>query len=263
MIKTGELLHIYGPFSLQWYGLMIFIGIIIFIYALYRDCHRQAIISMDKLFDIISMGLLVGLAGARFLYIASNPSHIKTWLDLIAVWDGGLSLLGAVIAIGIFGPLYMMYNAIEVLPLLDLVCVYAPFLQSIARIGCFFAGCCYGAPCNGFWAINGMTDSGVCMRMHPTQLYSAMLLFLIFLIMKFLECQLIKKQGQLIMVYLMLTTVERFCIDFFRGDREMVGTGFFGASISLHQLIACALFMIALILLIVINLWASKHYESV
>lgn len=46
--------------------------------------------------------------------------------------------------------------------------VALPLAQGIGRIGCFFAGCCYGAPWDGPWAVS-MAGA----HRHPTQLYEA------------------------------------------------------------------------------------------
>jgi len=49
---------------------------------------------------------------------------------------------------------------------------------------------------------------------HPTQLYSSAILFMIFLFMYFIGQHIFKKTGQLFAAYLILAAVERFVTDF-------------------------------------------------
>ena len=158
-------------------------------------------------------------------------------------------------------PFYLRAKKINILGFLDLVSVYAPLLQSISRIGCFLAGCCYGSPTSVFWAVRSSAGTGG--YVHPTQLYSTFILFLIFLIMRGPGRVLLKKPGQLLMLYLILVSVERFVVDFWRGDREfLVNAGFWGIC-SVHQYIAIGLCVVALIIMFRITVRAQQKNESV
>jgi phosphatidylglycerol:prolipoprotein diacylglycerol transferase len=143
-------------------------------------------------------------------------------------------------------------HRIPLLPFLDLIATYAPLLQSIARLGCFFAGCCFGCVTQVPWATL-YTDSASLaptgMMLHPAQLYSAFGLLLVFIIMYFVarkKCTIPGQQGAL---YLMLASGERFLTDFWRGDRETVNAlTQYGIALSFHQLLALGIIMIAGIL---------------
>ena len=258
----SELLRIYGPISIQWYGLMIFIGLIVFIYACLQDSRRKKLISAGLLFDCINVGILSAIIGARILFLYTNRGSIKSLYDYIAIWDGGLSSLGGLIGVLVVVPLYMKSKNIKILPLLDIAAVYAPLLQSIARIGCLLAGCCYGCPANVFWAIR-CSECGVGIYVHPTQLYSSLMLFSIFMVMKFIGVKICTKPGQLMVLYLILESVERFVVDFWRGDREFVANTGFWSILSLHQFIALGIGVTALCVMIMITVRAQRKNESV
>lgn len=247
------LFHIYGPFYANCYGLAICLGILIFTYLVDHDPRRAKIISSTQLQNLILWGTVVGVVGGRILWAASNLP--MSWYDLIEIWEGGLSVLGAVIAILLFATVYLKQKKIPVLPLLDLVAIYAPLLQAISRIGCLMAGCCYGWPTNLFWGVTYThPDSAVPpalrnVSLHPTQLYSALILLVIFLLMHNLISKYFKKPGQLIAIYLMLSAFERFLVDFWRADQEIINLPIL-QNLGLQQLIALIIFSGALVLFV-------------
>ena len=119
-------------------------------------------------------------------------------------------------------PLYFRYKGIKILPTLDLAAIYAPLLQSIARIGCFLAGCCYGSVCALPWAVKyshpeSLAPLGV--YLHPTQLYSSLASLSIFLIMRFALDSRLKKPGQLLFAYLFIEGLARLGVDLWRADQ--------------------------------------------
>ena len=259
----AEFLHIYGPISIQWYGLMIFIAILVFMYAFLKNSQRPKLISTDQFFDLMSLGIIAGIVGARILFLLTNRTEVHSFKDCLALWDGGLSVLGAIVGVLLMVPFYLKAKKIDVLKLLDLVAVYAPLLQSISRIGCFLAGCCYGSVTSVWWAIKCTQSCEVGAYVHPTQLYSAAILFLIFIFMRFVGMPFFKKPGQLMMLYLILECGERFVVDFWRGDREfLANTGSWGI-FSIHQYIALGISVIAMIFMIWITVRARQKNESV
>ncbi len=240
-----QILHIYGPFSINSYGLMIAIGLLLFLWLVTRDPRREKLLSTDQLSDTIMVGVVSGLLGGRLLYFLSEQHQIKTIFGFFALWQGGLSILGCIIAILICVPLYLRSQNIAVLPVFDLAAVYAPLLQSISRIGCFLAGCCYGIHTNLPWAItytHPKSLAPICMPLHPTQLYAAITLFGIFLFMKFDAQKRYTNPGQLISLYLILTSIGRFFIDFWRADRVYVEMT--GDWLSVNQFIALGIAMV-------------------
>ncbi|MBM4306741.1 MAG: prolipoprotein diacylglyceryl transferase, partial [Deltaproteobacteria bacterium] len=88
------------------------------------------------------------------------------------------------------------------------------------RIGCFFAGCCYGKETSLPWGIT-FTDPNSLARLninlHPTQVYEAIASLALFL---FLDWKRKKKtfEGQVFWLFLLLYSVIRFLIEFWRDD---------------------------------------------
>lgn len=247
-----ELIHIYGPFSIHSFGLLIAIGLIVFVSLALKHPWRKALVNENQFINIICIAILAGIIGGRILYVITDWQNMHSVIDIIALWQGGFSLLGSIIGIVIILPLYLRSHKIPILRFFDLLALYAPLMQAIARVGCFFAGCCYGLPTTLPWAVPYEHDNVTgCIGLHPTQLYSAFLLFVIFLLMYYVIQYRVTKPGQAICIYLMLVSSERFIIDFFRGDRELVPS--LPTFISLHQYIAIGIFIFAGVSLLMIN----------
>jgi phosphatidylglycerol:prolipoprotein diacylglycerol transferase len=235
---SRTLLHIYGPFCIYSYGFIIAIGAIATFYFIKKNPKRLAIISDELLLNVFSLTILSGVIGGRLLYLIGNYKDISSWFDICAVHKGGLSILGSIISVLLVLSWYLKQNKVSVLPFLDLLAIYAPLLQSFSRLGCLFAGCCFGKQTTLPWAITYTTHDTLAptfCSLHPTQLYSALGLFLIFIFLHYVAQYKFKIPGQLMFAYLALVSLNRFVVDFYRGDQEFVNTS---TLLSIHQWIA-------------------------
>jgi phosphatidylglycerol---prolipoprotein diacylglyceryl transferase len=236
---SPELIHIYGPFGIQSYGLFIVLAIAITVWAIRRDKRFRQLNLEPVYLNIITVAVLAGCIGGRLVEVITEYQKYAHWYDWFALWQGGFSVLGSILGVIIITPLYLKKIKVPILPTCDLVAIYAPLLQSIARLGCFTAGCCYGTTTKSIFGViytNRHTLAPYGITIHPTQLYSSISLFLIFLFMYFIGQRIFKKTGQLFAAYLMFAALERFFVDFWRAERIMINE-----LLSLHQIIALAL----------------------
>lgn len=249
-----------GPLAIHSFGVMIALGLALFTFFMARDKVCTALMPATALHNTILVGVVAALVGGRILAIAGDAelrhASVPEWLSL---WDGGLSSLGCVIGVLVGWTLYLRYQKIPLLPFFDIAAVYMPIVHLCIRIGCFLAGCCYGSPTSALWGITYQDDAVLAplgIPLHPTQLYSIGALLLIFACMLFLKNH-AHYPGQLVGWYLILTNAERSIVDIFRGDREFVivhGVG----TVSLHQLIGCALALLGLGVL----LWSYQLHRQ-
>ena len=219
-----ELLHIYGPININIYGTVIALALLVFLWLVSKHPRKEKLFAHVDLIQALIVGILLGIVGARTLYVLYNIHTIESLLDIVDIWNGGLWVLGGILSILLFFPIYLYRNNISILPFADLISIHAGLLQGIARLGCFFAGCCYGKPTTLPWAItyyNSDTFAPCGIALHPSQLYSSALLLLIFCFMYFFAQYKLKKAGQLTALYLLLISLERFFVDFLRDDREL------------------------------------------
>lgn len=252
------LLHIYGPFAIHSFGLMIVLGLILTLYLLNQDKKLQKIVTPEQLSTIINVSLIFGILGGRIWFLMTNYAEIDHWIDYFTVWNGGLSILGAIIGILIGLPIYLKSQHIPIVSLLDRLVIYAPLLQSISRFGCFFAGCCYGAPTTFPWGIiytNPESMAPLHIVMHPTQIYSSIFLFLIFIFLYYFDQCPRKKSGQMLSLYVLLAAAERFFLEFWRGDRVLPTQFGYFDFLSTQQILALSLCASAMIMLIFTSIY--------
>lgn len=243
VIMPTILFHIWGPIAIHSYGFFIVIGLIIFMALVTKDTRFKKLLLKDVFIDSIIIGTLSAIIGGRILYVASEKEAIDSTLDFFAFWQGGLSILGGVIGALLGVSLFLWYKKIPILPFFDLIAIYAPLLQALGRIGCFYAGCCYGLPCNYSWAIKYTDDdcyAPLHVAMHPTQLYSATMLFILFLVLFLYVRHKKMYAGFMVQVYLFCIALERCILDFWRADRCMHNQIF-----SYNQYIALGLILLS------------------
>lgn len=218
---------IFGLFYM--YGLMIAVGIlacfgVLFYYGKKKKVEEKFIdfIFYNAIFAIAFGFLAAALFQATYNYI-QNPDE---GFDL----KGGITFIGGLIGgvisfltgYFIFRKRYKtrLYEVLSMAPCAILIA------HAFGRVGCFFAGCCYGKPTDSFLGVK-FPDLDV--PVHPTQLYEAAFLFILFAVCFYL---LMKKDFKHnLSVYLICYGIFRFCIEFLRADNR----GTFIGSISPSQ----------------------------
>lgn len=259
-----ELLHIWGPISIYSYGVAYAIALLVFMRLCLRHPLRKKLISEEKFIEVVMLSLVVGFIGSRTLFVLNAWHEMSSFWEIFAFWNGGFSLLGSFIAILIVIPWYLKKINVPVLPLLDLAALNAPVIHAIARLGCLMAGCCYGCPTTLPWAItytDAQGDAPINVPLHPTQLYSSIAFFIVFLFLYFVVQKKVKHPGQLLMIYLMFESVIRFCMDFVRNDLEYFDASFMHI-FSIHQWIALGMLLASIIGFILVSRSKNTYTEQ-
>jgi phosphatidylglycerol:prolipoprotein diacylglycerol transferase len=227
-----------GPIPIRMYGLMIGIGFLLGIFLASRRAKKEGI-DPDRIMDMGVYLLLAAIVGSRILYVLTTLREFKANpLDVFAIWKGGLVFYGGLLAAIPVGIWYVRKHKLPVWKTADIMAPSIALGHAFGRLGCFFAGCCYGAVCSGplcitFHDRHSLAPLGV--PLFPTQLMESGGEFLIFGILMFLWPRR-KYDGQLFWLYPIFYSILRFTIEFFRGDAER-GV-YFGGLISTSQLIA-------------------------
>ena len=244
----AKILHIWGDLYINSFGLMITLGILVSLWLMNKDPERKKILSTDKLINIFFLGILISLVGSRVFHFLTDPDEAISIYNLIAIWQPGFSIIGAIVAISIFLPLLLRYYNIPIIKFLDLIFCYTPLLQSISRIGCFFAGCCHGTQTTMPWAImysDKFSSAPLGTPLHPTQIYTSIILLAIFLFFYLRKKYLYKISGLITFLYLFLIGLERFIFDFFRADRIFCAQNKYFCILSTHQWASLCLILFA------------------
>jgi phosphatidylglycerol:prolipoprotein diacylglycerol transferase len=97
---------------------------------------------------------VAGVIGARLFYVIHYFDGFKDDLkSVFAIWQGGLELLGGVIAAIVVISLYIRYHKLPLRRYLDILAIGLMTALVFGRIGCFLNGCCFGKPCDLPWAV--------------------------------------------------------------------------------------------------------------
>lgn len=237
ILCVGQSLTIYS------YGLMIAIGLLFFSWCIKKDPLFEQLSLENRWGTLLTLAVGGACIGGRLLFYLVDNQTESIW-SFFNIWQGGLSIIGAIIGVMTVLLIALPLYRIPLLPFLDLHATYAPWLQSISRIGCLFSGCCYGLPTNAIWGIyytDILSYAPTNVVLHPTQLYSSIMLFLIGLYLYKKRFYLRKKTGQTIMLYLTLVSTERLVIDFWRDDRMIWIHRFNIFYLSAYQLVSVSI----------------------
>jgi phosphatidylglycerol---prolipoprotein diacylglyceryl transferase len=256
------LLQVYGPFAIQGYGFFIALGVALCFYLLSNDSKLKAITPHNKLLTCFQIGFIAAILGGRFLYFLNHQERFNSVLDFFSLWEGGLSVLGA-ISLTIFClVLYLKKNKIQALPFFDRVGLYAPLMQAFGRLGCFMSGCCYGQPTSHSWGItysDMYSKAPLHIAIHPTQIYSSLLLFSVFFFLYFYLQRKQVKPGTIFLSYLSMISAVRFSVDFLRWDREFFP---YLKIFSISQILAILIFVCGMTGLLTI-FFSKKNHGSI
>lgn len=200
-----------GPLEVHSWG---FAFAVAFLLGLYLAACRAPREGLDGN-RLIELGLVIivgALVGARVLYVLLEwSSYSANPLQIFRIDTGGLSFHGGVLGGFGAGWWYARRHGIPVLRAADLIAPYVALGYGIVRIGCFANGCCYGLPTTVPWAF----DFGDGIFRHPTQLYSSIGSFAIFLVL--LQMRKSKPfHGYVWFSYLALYSALRFVVETWR-----------------------------------------------
>ncbi|MBV8550057.1 MAG: prolipoprotein diacylglyceryl transferase [Acidobacteriaceae bacterium] len=235
-----------GSFYIPTYGVLVALGFLAGLTATTR-LARRAGLPHEQITNLAVYCAIAGIIGAKlFMFLFDLPDYIAN--------PGQIFTLGTLQAAGVFhggfiaallvAVWYMRKHALPVLGTMD---VFAPGVaigQAIGRLGCFAAGCCWGRECDLPWGVRFHSDFAAPVplgkTLHPVQLYESAADLLIFAIL-YRRATRNHPAGQVIGLYLVLYSLARFIIEFFRvHEQSLVGP------FSLTQWIALGLLVVGI-----------------
>jgi phosphatidylglycerol:prolipoprotein diacylglycerol transferase len=226
-----------GPVVIHYYGLIMALAVACAFYLAIKRAPEYGV-DIKQAEDILFWLIIGGFIGARLYHVLSSFSfYYANPADIIKVWNGGLSIYGAVIA-GFFVLLIVRKLSTFNLQLLTVLDWLAPSLvlgQIIGRFGNLFNYEAFGYPTNLPWKMFvpfqfrplGFESFNY---FHPFFLYEALgNLVIFFLLLKIIKpknpglpSEASAKEGVLFFSYLLLYNILRFGLEFLRIDSTFI-----------------------------------------
>ena len=238
-----------GNFKIFTYGVFMALA---FWFALTagKKLARKEGLDPEIISDLFFYILISAIIGSRLFYVATNlETYARNPLGIFKIWEGGLVFYGGFIAAALTAAVFLKKNKLPLWKTADVAAPAVAFGHFWGRVGCFFAGCCYGKTCDLPWAVTFTNPDSLAplnTPLHPTQLYSAFNNLAIFGFLVFFNKRK-KVQGQTFFLYIFLYGITRSVIEYFRNDFR--GT-VFGGMLSTSQAIGLSLAAFSAIVLI-------------
>ncbi len=224
-------------FDIYWYALCItaglLLGIMYFIFA-----AKKFGFDPDKGIDVLIVGGIAAVIGARLYYVIFSPFPIESFMDIINIRNGGLAIYGAVIAAFAVAIPMCKLRKVPVLPLFDAVAIGFLIGQGVGRWGNFFNQEAFGTNTTSLFgmysegtnyylssaaaslALQGITVDPS-MPVHPTFLYESIWCIVCFVGLA-IYAKHRKFNGEIFLWYLFLYGLERSVVEGLRTDSLMI-----------------------------------------
>lgn len=224
-------LHI-GPISIRYYGLMYLLAFLLVSFAIKKLAFRYKL-EAETLINCALVCFLGGICGARFYFVLLCwPYFLNHMWEIIALWQGGLSIHGGIIGAALAGVWYAKKKKLPVLSTADILGTVVPLGQAIGRWGNFFNCELFGLPVSADFPFKQYIPPAMrpeqfanCEFFHPTFLYESVWDLVLFFALYFVVLPRFNKHpGITFFIYIAGYSLGRILIEPIRVDSIMFGT---------------------------------------
>ena len=137
-----------GQFPVYAYGFFLGVAFLVGIYYASRRAPGYGV-APDAVVEVSVLCIFGAIIGSRLVFVLLNwDIYRDNLIHIFLIREGGLTFYG-----GIFGAIflaipYIIYKKYSLPALFDICTPAIALGYSIARIGCFLNGCCYGRVCS-------------------------------------------------------------------------------------------------------------------
>jgi len=246
------ILFSFGPVTIYSYGVLLAAAYLLGLGMAVKRA-RAAGLDGNRVLDLGIWVIIGALVGAKALLFVVDFDHFtSSWAEFTTLVRSGGVFYGGLIA-AVVVCIYQLRK--HQLPLWTSGDLFAPGIAlgyMVGRLGCLMAGCCYGRPTDVAWAVT-FTDPAANLNvgtplnvaLHPTQLYESAAGLVILLILLTLERRGRAFPGRTFWAFVLLYSVSRFIIEFYRGDER----GMMFNTVSTSQGISLVLAPLSLLML--------------
>ena len=227
--------------DIMWYGLLIGIGFMLAVIISYMRAPKYGI-DPDFILTLTIWIIPSAVIGARLYYVIFSWDDFSGNLsEIFNIRNGGLAVHGGLILCFIVSYFVCRHYKVKFLDAADLIAPVIPLAQAIGRWGNFFNEEAHGGPTDLPWAqiIDGT-------GYHPTFLYESLWCFLLFIFLMYFSKNNRRFPGQIVCLYGILYSVERFFVEGLRTDSLMIGPLRQAQVLSLALIAGCAVIYVFL-----------------
>lgn len=245
-----------GGITVYSYGFMIALGVIGAVTYMFLQGKKDVGLTFDQANTLFLLIFIAAFIGGKFFLLLENPSLYLNEPKKLLTGRGFVFYGSFLFAI----PTMLWFfrkHKLNTYKMLDVMAVVTCIVHMVGRIGCFLAGCCYGKPTTGAFAVtftNEACQAPLNTPLVPTQLLEAGYILIVMVVLLAIKSKFQKFYGQLFLLYLILYAIGRSVLEIFRGD---VARGFIVEGILSHAQ------FIALIVVIVTGFvyvrWSKKN----
>ena len=240
-----------GSLRIEYYGLIMAFAMILGVIVACLNAKKRGLKSNDILI-LACYVLPLAVIGARIYYFIFSLDNYDSFWQIFEIWNGGLAIYGGVIGGALGVMLYCLIHKKNFFAVADIAAPSLILGQAIGRIGCFFAGCCYGIEVTNdahMWFPLSTQINGV--WHYSTFFYESFWNFLVFaaLMLVLYLGKNIKEYGVVMSLYFILYGIGRAWIEALRGDSLYLG------AIKVSQLLSILLIIAGVAIITVIYVY--------
>lgn len=242
--------------GVYWYGILIALGLVLALWFCMGQRKKYGI-SEDALLDSVLWGIPCGVLGARLYYVIFYLDRFKNvdgsfnWGEAIAIWDGGLAIYGAVIAVVLLGVVMSRRGRFKLWAMMDLVVMGLFIGQSIGRWGNFMNREAFGGPTTLPWRMQLTTVTGQLVEVHPTFFYESLWNLVGLLLLVFVVSKARRFDGENTCFYFLWYGIGRFWVEGLRTDSlYLFDWTIAGQPIRVSQALSLVMVVVSLCLLV-------------
>jgi phosphatidylglycerol:prolipoprotein diacylglycerol transferase len=222
-----------GPLAVHWYGLAYIVGILFAWWYGRRLVADQRLwrggnlpMTPEMLDDFIVWAAIGIVLGGRTGYVLfyDLPRYIANPLDIVAVWQGGMSFHGGFLGCTLAMILFARSRGVGIWTMFDVIAAGAPVALGLVRVTNFINSELWGRPSDVPWAV--VFPNGGPFPRHPSQLYEACLeglvLFVLLRILTHVFLKL-KAPGFVAGAFVAGYGMARIFVEFFREPDAQLG----------------------------------------
>lgn len=253
-----------GNIHVTWYAVFILTGALI-AYALSLRTLKKWGYDSEMLENFFVPMLLIAIIGARLYYVIfyldlyRNADGSLNWGEMVAVWDGGLAIYGAVIAGAIVAFFYTRHKKIKLGAMTDLAVMGLLLGQCIGRWANFINREAFGAETTLPWRMRLWVSQYQSIEVHPTFFYESLWNLIGLLLILFVVSRARRFDGENTWFYFLWYGLGRFWIEGLRTDSlYLFDWTFMGEPIRVSQALSLLLAVTAAVMLFY-NIRIKKH----